>query len=95
MIKIKIVIKVHIKKMFLNTSEILFEWSSTRVTSQLSVVKPNNGIAIASSSAMLTSIAILITKECVSKFKLQYAKLRDWIAVNNLLYEKAIKNLVR
>ena len=40
---------------------------------------------------MLSSIAILITNECISELKLRYTKLRDWINVITLLYEKTLK----
>ena len=46
---------------------------------------------IASCSAFLTSIAILITNEYISKLKKRYTKLRDWINVIILLYEKTLK----
>ena len=40
---------------------------------------------------MLTSIAILITNEYFSKLKIRYTKLRDWINVISLLYEKILE----
>ena len=40
---------------------------------------------------MLASLAILITNEYLSKLKIRYTKLRDWINVNTLLYEKTLK----
>ena len=40
---------------------------------------------------MLTSIAISITYEYISKVKIRYTKLRDWINVITLLYEKTLK----
>ena len=40
---------------------------------------------------MLTSIAILITNEYSSKLKIRFTKLRDWVKVNTLLYEKTLK----
>ena len=40
---------------------------------------------------MLTSSAILITNEYISKLKIRYTKLRDWINVITLLYEKTLK----
>ena len=49
------------------------------------------GIIISSSTALLTSIAILITHEFISKLKIRYTKLREWINVNSLLYEKTLK----
>ena len=50
------------------------------------------GIIISSSTALISSIAILITNECFSKLIISYTKLRDWINVNTLLYEKILKS---
>ena len=50
------------------------------------------GIFIPSSTALLTSIAILITNEYISKLKKRYTKLRDWVNVIFLLYEKNLKS---
>ena len=52
---------------------------------------PGAGITISPSTALLTSIAILITNEFISKLKIRYTKLRDWINVIDLLYEKTLK----
>ena len=60
-------------------------------SSAMSLNKPGAGIIISSSTALLTSIAILITNEYVSKLKIRYTKLRDWINVITLLYEKTLK----
>ena len=49
------------------------------------------GINVSSSTALLTSIAILKTNENISRIKLRYTKLRDWIIVTTLLYEKTLK----
>ena len=46
---------------------------------------------IISSSTALSSIAIFITNEYISKLKIRYTKLRDWINVITLLYEKTLK----
>ena len=54
----------------------------------MGLIKPGAGNTISSSTALLTSIAILITNDFVSKLKIRYTKLRDWINVINLLYEK-------
>ena len=40
---------------------------------------------------MLTSFAVLITNEYFSKLKIRYTKLKDWINVITLLYEKTLK----
>ena len=78
------------KKILLILTEILLGSVSTITSSTLSVVKPIIGIVIFSSTAFLTNIAILITNEYVSKSKLRYTKLPDWIRVNTLMYEKTL-----
>ena len=45
----------------------------------MSLINPSIGIVSNSSTALLTSIAILIKKEYISKLKLRYTKLRNWI----------------
>ena len=57
----------------------------------MGLINPSVGIVISSSTALLTSIAILITNEYISKLKIRYTKLRDWINVITLLYEKTLK----
>ena len=51
----------------------------------MSLVNPSIGIVLTSSTALLTSIAILITNEYTSKLKISYTKLRYWINVITLL----------
>ena len=60
-------------------------------SSTMGLINPGTGIIISSSTALLTSIAILITNEYISKLKIRYFKLRDWINVITLLYEKFLK----
>ena len=57
----------------------------------MGLINPGACIIISSSTALLTSIAILITNEYISKLKIRYTKLRDWINVITLLYEKTLK----
>ena len=57
----------------------------------MGLVNPGVGIIISSSTALLTSIAILISNEYFSNLKIRYTKLRDWISVITLLYEKTLK----
>ena len=57
----------------------------------MSILNPSIGTVLTSSTALLTSIAILITNKFISKLKLRYTELRDWINVNTLLYEKTSK----
>ena len=60
-------------------------------TSTTSLINPSIGIVLTSSTAFLTGIAILITNEKLSNLKIRYTKLRDWINVITLLYEKTLK----
>ena len=79
------------KKVLLIITEILVGAGSAVGSSTMSLINPGVGIIISSSTALLTSIAILITNEYISKLKIRYTKLRDWINVNTLLYEKTLK----
>ena len=79
------------KKVLLIISEILVGSGSAIGSSAMSLINPGAGIIISSSTALLTSIAILITNEYISKLKIRYTKLRDWINVITLLYEKTLK----
>ena len=56
----------------------------------MSIMKPSIGIVLTYSTALLTSLVILITNEHISKLKLRYAKLRDWINFITILYEKTL-----
>ena len=49
------------------------------------------GIIISSSTALVTSIAILITNEYMSKLKIRYTKIRGWINFITLFYDKTLK----
>ena len=64
---------------------------SAITTSTISSINPSIVIVLTSSTALLTSIAILITNEEISKLKIRYTKLRDWINFITLLYEKTLK----
>ena len=79
------------KKILLIITEILIGSGSAIGTSTMSLINPSIGVVLTSSSALLTSIAILITNEYISKIKTRYTKLRDWINVITLLYEKTLK----
>ena len=79
------------KKVLLIITEILVGSGSAIGSSAMSIVSPGPAIVISSSAALLTSIAILITNEYISKLKIRYTKLRDWINVIKLLYEKTLK----
>ena len=69
------------KKILLIISEIVFGAGSAVGSSSMALINPGAGIVISSSTALLTSIAILITNEYISELKIRYTKLRDWINV--------------
>ena len=71
-------------------TEILIGSGSAIWTSTMSLKIPIIGILLTSSTALLTSLAILITNEYISKLKLRYTKLRDWINFITILYEKTL-----
>ena len=71
-----------------NISEISIASNPTIVSSTISILKPSLVIPIASSSALITSIALLITNEFISQIKIRYVKLRDGIKVIGSLHEK-------
>ena len=80
--------------MLLILTETLVGAGSAVDSSSLALISPGAGIVISSSTALLTSIAILITNEYISKLKIRYTKLRDWINVITLLYEKTLKEFM-
>ena len=57
----------------------------------MSLIKPIIGIVLTFSTALLTSIAILITNEYISKLNLRFTNLGDWINAITLLYEKTLE----
>ena len=79
------------KKVLLIITEILIGSGSAISTSTMSLINPSIGNFISSSTALLTSIAILITNEYISKLKIPFTKLRDWNIVITLLYENFFK----
>ena len=79
------------KKIFLIITEILIGSGSAISTSTLGLMNHGAGIIVSSSTALLTSIAILITNEYITNLKARYTKLRDCINVITLLYEKTLK----
>ena len=78
--------------MFLIISGFLLGSGSTTTNTNLSLVNPSIAIIIASSTAPLTSLAILIRNEFISKVKFRFYNVRDWINVISLLYEKTLKS---
>ena len=60
-------------------------------TSTLSLLNWTIGDIATDSTALLTSIAIFITNENLSKLKIKYTKLRDWSNVITLQYAELVK----
>ena len=60
----------------------------------MSLINPSIGLVLISSTVLLTSLAILITNEYISKLKLRYTKLRDWINFITILYEKTLNQFM-
>ena len=79
------------KKILLIITGILIGSETAISCSTLGLINTGAGIIISSSTALLTSIAILITNEYISKLKKRYTKVGDWINVITLLYEKTLK----
>ena len=79
------------KKILLIITEILIGSGSAIGSSTMRSVNAGAGIIISSSTALLTSIAILFTNEYISKLKIRCTKLGDWFNVIVLLYEKTLK----
>ena len=71
-------------------TEILVGTGSAIGTSTMSLINPSIGIVLTSSTALLTSLAILTTNEYISKLKLRYTKFREWINFITILYEKTL-----
>ena len=71
-------------------TEILDGSASTVGSSNFGLINPGAGIII-SSSTLITSIALLITNDFISKYKIRHTKLGDWIIVLTLLFEKTLK----
>ena len=79
------------KNILLIITGILIGSTSAIGSSTMGLINPGAAINFSSSTAFLTSIAILITNEYISKLKIRYTKKRDWINVITLLYEKTLK----
>ena len=79
------------KKIILIITEILIGSGSAISSSTMSTISPGAGTVVSSSVPLLTSIAILITNEYITKLKIRYTKLRDRLNVIILLYEKTLK----
>ena len=79
------------KKVLLYFTETFLGLGSAITTSTMSLLKTSFGIVLIFSTAPSTSFAILITNEYISKLKLRYSKLRVFINVITLLYEKTLQ----
>ena len=77
-------------KILLIVTEVLIGSGSAISMSTMSLINPSIGIVLTSSTALLTSLANLFTNDYISKLKLRYTKLRDWINFITILYEKTI-----
>ena len=64
---------------------------SARSTSFMSLINLGVGIILTSSTALLKTIAIIITKKYFSKLKMRYTKWGDWSNVSTLLNEETLK----
>ena len=80
------------EKVFLNITAFLIGSFSTISSSALTLLNPSAGIIISSSTALITSIDILITNEHLSKLQIRCTEIRDWIKVITLLYKKISNN---
>ena len=65
-------------------TEILVDSASTVGSSTMGLINPGAGINLSSRTALLTSIAILLTNEYIGELKIRYTKLRDWSKVITL-----------
>ena len=74
----------------MNITKIVFGSASTISCSTLAIVNPNTVIKTSSSTDLLTSIAILITNEYISKIRNLYTKVRDSDNVITLVYAKIL-----
>ena len=79
------------KKVFIFNTEILIGSGLAITTSTLSIINPSIGLVLKNSTALLTSITILITIERISNIKIRYNRLRTWINGITFLYEKSLK----
>ena len=78
------------KKILLLITEILVGAGSAVGSSSMALINAGAVIVISSSTALLTSIAILITNEYNSKLKISYKILRDWINFITIVYEETL-----
>ena len=75
------------KKVFLIINEILLGSASIKSSSTMGLNNPGAGFLYSSSTALLTSIAVLITSKYISKLKIRYTKPRDWRNVKTIVWK--------
>ena len=78
------------KKIILNITDKLIGSAWTIISSTLSILIPGVQI-ISSSSALLISIAILLTNDYISEIRTRYTKLSVWIIIITLLWRTFLK----
>ena len=86
--------KVWIRKVQTKISQNFLQLSSTKTTSKLPIVNPSVGSIISSSAALLTTFAILITNDYISKLKTIWSKFGHWMNVITPLFEKTLKQFM-
>ena len=64
---------------------------ATIASSILSLLNPSVGVIISTRTALITSVAFIITIGYISKLKIRFTKLRDWINVISLVFEQTLK----
>ena len=79
------------KKLLTIITEILIRSASTINSSTLAVKNFSAGAIVSISTNLLASIAMLITDEYISKWKIRFTKLPDCINLFTLLYEKTLR----
>ena len=79
------------KKVLLVISEVLSGGVSTLTTSTLSSVDPSAGTIISRSTALIISIAVLITNDLISKLRIRYTILGDCFNVRTLRYGNTLR----
>ena len=82
------IIKIQFRKKLLIISETLVGSGLTLITSTFSLLSPSVGFIATSSTTLISSVAILIRNEYISKFNIRFTKLGDWINMTSLLYEE-------
>ena len=78
------------KKVLLIITEILLGSSCAITSSSMSLIKHSIDLVLTSSTALLLSLAVLITNEYISKLKIRYTELRDYINFITIVYEKTL-----